>query len=153
MITNARIEVIPTSGARKVLDPNTYLDFFSQVLDAIAIVVDSIIKSEGFCPVDTGRLRGGHSLKLIETLTKYITNAVYYWVFVVYGHRVFGAKTPAQRKAFFAKLEKGWARGARPLGYAGYVPPNNYLLRAIVHAFQGGYVQRIIDQKIREALR
>lgn len=135
--------MIPTPGFERLMMTN-FEDVLDLVLDAIARAVDAIIKQPGMCPVDTGNLRGGHDVATEEKLVKYIVNSVYYWVFVVYGHITRGGGAYHGD----AKGESGLVR------YKGvsYVPPNNYLLRAITHAISGGYVQQIVDQKIKEVM-
>lgn len=105
-----------------LLDGARWDQLISQVLNALAQMTDNIIKQTGFCPVDTGRLRGGHALKLQETLVKYITNRVYYWIFIVFGHRTRGG--------------------------GGYVEPDDYPTRAVVAVLNMGYLPRIVSSRV-----
>lgn len=119
--------IVDDSRIQPLLQEALWQSFFNKVLDAIAEIVDTLIKTEGYCPVDTGWLRANHNTRLEDDMVKYITNIVFYWVFVVFGHRIRGSDK--------------------------YVPPNDYLYRAITTAFSGGYVEDIVREKLSEVIK
>ena len=147
-----RVEIIASPTLLKMLESDFSI-VADDILTAVTFLVDEIIKQPGMCPVDTGNLRAGHTPQTMSKMVKYITNSVYYWVFIVYGHASRLQISPEEVRAIAAKYPAGYMRMQRPTGYKGYVPPNNYLMRAVVQAFYGGYVQKLVEEKLMMGLR
>jgi hypothetical protein len=77
----------------------------SNILEKWAIAVDRLIKQSGYCPVDTGRLRAGHTLNLSNAIIKYILNAVEYMPYVVYGTSKMAANNYPHRALLASKAD------------------------------------------------
>lgn len=122
------------------------------IANAITKIIEAVLKviqSPGFCPVKSGDLRDGHYIQRSGELIAEIKCNVEYWINVIYGHRVVGLQTESQRKAYFAKLASG---EAEPPKGVDFVPPDNYIYRAVVEVWRSGIADNILRNSVTSVL-
>lgn len=114
------------------------------------IILLTEIKKEA--PVgETGFLRAGHDMNIQDNIGEILCN-VFYWRHVVYGHRVL--TTDKSRKWWFWYLKNilGGSYQRKTDGPVGYVPPNDYILRASVNVMSKIDMEAIFMKYLRSLL-
>lgn len=147
------------SSARKVLRGGGRDDvkqLMNMILNDVTLMVERIIKQRGFAPRAKGHFAAKHQSQLEDQLVKKIINTLrvengeYLWKYIVEGHHVL--TTDKARKWWFWYLHNklGGSYERKTSGPSGYVPGDNYHERALHMVVDGGYIQNIVRNRVRE---
>ena len=153
-------------GAKKIVEPNTSAipeGLISPILNRVTLKLEAIIKMQGFAPRDKGRFAGAHRSVLESLLTKYIMNDIrvgmnasylgisisqsgeFLWKYIVNGHSVL--TTLRAKRWWWATHPEGYER--KTSGAKGYVPPNDYLTRAVNALISSGFIQSVVAEETK----
>lgn len=158
------------SAARKLLlDPSPadgIKELLSRILNRVTLQIEKVMKMPGFAPRDRGYFASQHFSLLSEPLKKYILNPVRVgmnatylgvsiyqngeslWKFIVNGHRVLTTTKSRRWWFWYLKNELGGSYKRKTNGSPGYVPPDDYIQRAVNAVVGSGFVQKVAQEEI-----
>lgn len=145
-------------GAKTFLETD-FKKIMSEILTEVGRELIRIIKMDGFAPEGEGdgkgKLKKGHKLVSKSLMAKQIINNVDYWVYVVYGHKLWVSEK--QRKWWFWYLRemlggsytRKWFSIKKSGDMEVFVMPNNYPDRAVDYFIKSGKINQIVMKVIK----
>ena len=135
------VEFHPSPGLTRLLGTNADT-FIEGIVKESAEQTNTTIKMPGFSPTDKNKLRDNHRVTGSGT-ERSIVNNTPYLKWILSGHRVL--TTPRSKRWWFWYLNTvlGGGYTRKTNGARGYVAPNNYPRRAMIHMTAGGHFKQI----------
>ena len=155
-----KVEISIGSGAKNLLEGQISEEVeqvYDNAMNRSILQLENIIKQPGYAPRATGHFAASHhaniEIKLMKTISNSlrVSNGEFLWKYIGGGHRTL--TTPKSRRWWFAHLKEiGGNYERKTKGAVGYVPPNDYVNRAVTTLISSNFIDNVVKEEIGNLL-